>query len=203
MKAFFINTLLVLAVFFNMNCAKKITSKAPPIVGSSKEVIYVPFTKDLRQRIENSNLDIKKVQFFVDQQLVMRRSLGSEKADVKSGELLFEKGQYVNEVIVPAYTPGVLENINGDRIKISFEAQGNSIEFAALNENSFYRLVGSNWNNSNGTADIVYENKVYRIQCGTCSSAGDAKLVVIKKEVDNIQNQKRVVGGRKISDTPN
>lgn len=188
----------IVVIFYS--CHKKIVvASAPPIVATSREVLYVPFTKELRQRVLNSNLDIKKIQFFVDQQLVMKRSLGSEKADVKSGEILFEKGEYVNEVIVPAFTPGVLETINGDRMKISFELQNNEIEFAALGDNEVFRLVGSNWNNANGTADILYENKVYRVQCGSCSSAGDAKLVVIKKEIDKIDNKKRVVEGRKIS----
>ncbi|GAC1383810.1 MAG: hypothetical protein NVSMB45_11400 [Ginsengibacter sp.] len=196
---FLINVLL--SAFLISSCAKKIlVASAPPVVSTTKEVLYVPFTKQLRQRIENNNLDIKKIQFFVDQQLIMRRTLGTEKADVKSGELLFEKGQYINEVVIPAFTPGVLENIAGDRMKISFEIQNNEIEFAALGDNTFYRLVGSNWNNANGSADIVYENKVYRVVCGSCSSAGDAKLVVIKKEIDKMDNKKRIVQGRKITE---
>ncbi len=201
MRKYFLLILSGAAVFFTAGCAKKIVvASAPPVVATSKEVLYVPFTKELRQRIENNNLDIKKIQFFVDQQLIMRRTLGTEKADVKSGELLFEKGQYINEVVIPAFTPGVLESINGDRMKISFEVQNNEIEFAALGDNTFFRLVGSNWNNANGSADIVYENKVYRVVCGSCSSAGDAKLVVIKKEIDKMDNKKRIVQGRKIAD---
>ena len=200
MKNIFLVNLFSALLFFS-SCAKKtLVASAPPVVATTKEVLYVPFTKELRQRIENNNLDIKKIQFFVDQQLIMRRTLGTEKADVKSGELLFEKGQYINEVVIPAFTPGVLENMAGDRMKISFEIQNNEIEFAALGDNTFYRLVGSNWNNANGSADIVYENKVYRVVCGSCSSAGDAKLVVIKKEIDKMDNKKRIVQGRKITD---
>ena len=200
MKNIFLINVLLSAILLS-SCAKKtLVASAPPVVSTTKEVLYVPFTKELRQRIENNNLDIKKIQFFVDQQLIMRRTLGTEKADVKSGELLFEKGQYINEVVIPAFTPGVLENIAGDRMKISFEIQNNEIEFAALGDNTFYRLVGSNWNNANGSADIVYENKVYRVVCGSCSSAGDAKLVVIKKEIDKMDNKKRIVQGRKITE---
>jgi hypothetical protein len=195
MKKLPVPILASLFLFFCFSCSNKMQPKKTP--EKKEDTVYVAFTKGLRQRVANNNIDIKKVQFFIDQKLILRRTLGSEKAEVQSGVILFEKGAYINEIIIPAFTPGVCENVNGDRLRISFEKQGNYIEFAALSD-SYFKLTGSNWDVANGTADINYDNFTYKVQCASCSSAGEAKLVVIKKEIDNMQQMQRVVEGRKV-----
>ena len=45
----------------------------------------VPFTKDLRQKLERENIDLKQVQFYIDQKLVLDRNLGDQKVAVTSG----------------------------------------------------------------------------------------------------------------------
>jgi hypothetical protein len=61
---------------------------------------YVPFTRELKQRLERDNVDLKQVQFYIDQKVVMTRNLGNEKVEVSSGVVKFSNGEYVNEVIV-------------------------------------------------------------------------------------------------------
>jgi len=196
MRKFILPIFASLCLVILFSCSDKITPKKSQ-EKKVEDTVYVAFTKALRQRITSNNIDIKKVQFFIDQKLILRRTLGSEKAEVQSGVILFEKGAYVNEIIIPAYTPGVCESINGERLRISFEKQGNYIEFAALND-VYFKLTGSNWDVNNGTADITYDNNTYKVQCASCGSAGEAKLVVIKKEIDNMQQMQRVVEGRKV-----
>lgn len=199
MRKFVFPVIAVVCLLICFSCSRKTYPKKPAQVQVKKEdTVFVAFTKALRQRVLNSNLDLKRVQFFVDQKLILRRTLGSEKAEVESGVILFEKGAYVNEIVIPAYTPGVCESVNGDRMRVSFEKQGNFLEFAALGDNTTFKLAGTNWDTVNGTADVTYENFTYKIQCATCNSAGDAKLVVIKKEIDSLNQQQRVVEGRKV-----
>ena len=166
---------------------------------ASKDTVYIPFSKQLKQRVQNSNLDIKKVQFFVDQKLILRRSLGTQKSEIKSGVILFENGQYINEVIIPKYTPGICENVIGDKLMISFELQNNSIAFGpgGLNQD-YFTLYARNWNN--GSAEMTYDNNSYKVQCVTCSNVGEVRLVVKKSEADKFQKNQRVVEGRKVTD---
>ncbi len=172
-------------------------SRHASAVKPSTDTFYIPFTKDLKKRIENNNLDIKKVQFFIDERLVLRRSLGTQKSDIKSGVVLFENGQYINEVIIPRHTPAVCESVTGDRLMISFELQNNDIEFGpgGANEN-YFTLYAKNWNG--GSADITYDNKLYKVQCATCYNAGDVRLVIRKSEADKLQRTQRIVEGRKV-----
>ncbi len=52
---------------------------------SRKMSNYVPFTRDLRQKLEKENIDLKQVQFYVDQKLILNRNLGDQKLVVNSG----------------------------------------------------------------------------------------------------------------------
>ncbi|MFT3935951.1 MAG: hypothetical protein QM726_20140 [Chitinophagaceae bacterium] len=184
-------TLAMTAIIFLAACS---SSKH-----AAKDSAYIPFTKQLKQRIETSQLDIKKVQFFLDQKLVLRRSLGTQKSEIKSGVILFENGQYINEVIIPKNTPGVCENVIGDKLMISFEVQNNSIAFGpgGLNGN-YFTLYARNWNN--GAAEMTYDNNTYKVQCATCANVGEVRLAVMKSEADKLQRSQRVVEGRKVTD---
>jgi hypothetical protein len=61
---------------------------------SSSRKNFVPFTRDLRAKLEKENIDLRQVQFYVDQKLVLSRNLGDQKVEVKSGVVKLENGQY-------------------------------------------------------------------------------------------------------------
>src|SRR5580693_6615035 len=90
---------------------------------------YVPFTRDLKQKLDKENIDLKQVQFYVDQKLILNRNLGDQKIAVSSGVVKLENGKYINEVIIPSFTPGICENTEGDRLMISFEKGNNDLAF--------------------------------------------------------------------------
>jgi hypothetical protein len=183
-------------IIFLSACGSSKHASAPK---STTDTVYTPFTKSLKARIENNHLDIKKIQFFVDQRLVLRRSLGTQKNDIKSGVILSENGQSINEVIIPKNTPGVCLGYNGDKLMVSFESENNDVEFGpgGLND-TYFTLYARNW--SGGMADITYDNKTYKVQCASCYNAGDVRLLVRKSEADKIEKTQRIVEGRKVED---
>jgi hypothetical protein len=161
--------------------------------------LYVPFTKDLLDRINSNNLDIKKVQFFIDQRLILRRTLGTQKSNIKGGQILFENGLYIHEVIIPKYTPGVCEGFDGDRISISFELQNNDIKFGPHGNNQeSFTLSARNWNN--GTGEITYDNATYTVKCAACPNVALTTLLVKKSEAHRLQKTQRIVRGRRVTD---
>src|SRR6202012_4177808 len=90
---------------------------------------FVPFTKDLKAKLEKENIDLKQVQFYVDQKLILNRNLGDQKVVVSSGVVKLENGKYINEVIIPSFTPGVCESSDNGKLLISFEKGNNSLAF--------------------------------------------------------------------------
>jgi hypothetical protein len=157
---------------------------------------FVPFTRQLQQRLERDNVDLHQLQFYIDQGLVMSRYVGSEKAQVNAGVLKFENGQYINEVIVPSFTRGICEDISNDRLMISFEKGNNDIAFGPGTGYSAddYVLYGTDWRN--GTALITFDNNKFRVHCNTCTDVATARLMVKRSEIDKIEKKSRVVEGR-------
>src|SRR5579872_2832562 len=123
---------------------------------------YVPFTRDLKQRLERDNIDLKQVQFYVDQKLILNRNLGDVKVEVHSGVVKMENGKYINEVIIPALTPGICDGAEGDKLMISFEKGNNNLPFGPGSGYTFneYSLYGVEW--KNGTTAVMYDSNKFR-----------------------------------------
>jgi hypothetical protein len=181
--------LALLSLLFLLSCSnsRSVTSKK-----------YVPFTRQLEQRLERDNIDLHQLQFYIDQGLVMSRYVGNEKAQVNAGVLKFENGQYINEVIIPSFTQGVCEDISNGKLMISFEKGNNDIAFGPGSGYSAdeYVLYGTEWRN--GTALITFDNNKFRVHCSTCTDVATARLMVKKSEIDKIEKKSRVVEGREV-----
>src|ERR1700744_1383979 len=128
MKKTFLLSLMSLgfvACVISSGCHRKAFATGPESNGN--DTSYITFTKSLKDRLDHDGVDVTKIQFYIDQKLTLRRVMGSEKGGVKSGIILFDNGQYVNELVIPAYTPGVCEKTSGDGLKISFDAPGKTL----------------------------------------------------------------------------
>ncbi len=172
--------------------------QAPTFTPPEEKAVFVPFTREMYDRLIDEGIDIKKVQFFIDQKIVLSRYLDSAKTLVSAGIIKMSKGKIVNEIVIPAYTPGVCEVIEDDGLRISFDRQGGSIKF--LNDETyspkFFIFTGTNWNN--GTAEVEYAEKTYRASCANCGSVAEAKLVVKQSEMDKMDKKTRTLTGRKV-----
>ena len=158
----------------------------------------VPFTKDLRQKLEKENIDLKQVQFYIDQKLVLDRNLGDQKLQVTSGIVKLENGKYINQVIIPAFTPGVCENAEGEKLLISFEKGNNNLPFGPGSGYTFneYSLYGAEWRN--GTTAVTYDSNKFRARCGTCQDVASVTLLVRKSVMDKIERKSRILKGRTV-----
>ena len=158
----------------------------------------VPFTKDLRQKLEKENIDLKQVQFYIDQKLILDRNLGDQKIQVTSGVVKLENGKYINQVIVPAFTPGVCESAVGDRLLISFEKGNNNLPFGPGSGYTFneYSLYGTEWRN--GTTAVTYDSNKFRARCGTCQDVASVTLLVRKSMLDKVERKSRTLKGRTV-----
>lgn len=159
---------------------------------------YVPFTRDLKQKLERDNIDLKEVQFYIDQKLILSRNLGDEKIAVSSGVVKLQDGKYINEVIVPSFTPGICEGAEGDRLLISFEKGNNNLAFGPGSGYTFndYVLYGTEW--KNGTAAVTYDSNKFRARCGTCQDVASATLVIRRKVAERWERKTRTLKGRTV-----
>jgi hypothetical protein len=182
-------SLFLPALFFLFSCSSSRVSRQS----------LTPFTKDLRLKLEKENIDLKQVQFYTDQKVVLSRNLGDQKIGVTSGVVRLESGKYVNEVIIPAFTPGVCESTEGDKLMISFEKGNNNLAFGPGSGYTFneYSLYGTEWRN--GTAAVTYDSNKFRARCGSCQDIASITLLIRKKELDKIEHKSRTLKGRTVS----
>lgn len=166
-----------------------------------KEIVdtttYVPFTRDLFNRIRAYNIDVRRVQFFIDQKLVLTRNMDQYKAEVTSGVIKFMNGKYINEIIIPANAPCICDSVDTDGLRVSFDRSGNQFKFINNKYSpDFFIFSGTNW--KDGGCDVMFDKSVYRANCGTCNSAADIKLLVRQSDIDNTQKKTKILGGRRI-----
>ena len=158
----------------------------------------VPFTKDLKQKLEGGNIDLKQVQFYVDQKIVLERNLGDQKVEVTSGVVKLENGKYINEVIIPALTPGICEGVEGDKLMISFEKGNNNLPFGPGSGYTFneYSLYGVEWKNA--TTAVMYDSNKFRAHCGSCQDVASVTLLIRKNVKDKLEHKSRTLKGRTV-----
>jgi len=159
----------------------------------------VPFTRDLKLKLESSNINLNQVQFYVDQELVLSRNMGVQKVEVKSGLVKLKNGQYINEVIIPAYTPGVCSGIDNDKLMVSFEKGNSTLAFGPGSGYTFndFVLYGTEW--KNGTAAVNYNSSKFRASCGSCSDVASVTLLIKKKVFEKMDRKSRTLKGRTVS----
>jgi hypothetical protein len=156
------------------------------------------FTAEVRARVESSSTPVSKLQFYIDQDVELRREVTADEAKVTTdGKVILLNGKYVNVILLKKNTPGVCTNAGPNKLDIAFETgDGKSLTFGVLNSygsDGSYRIFADAWNNEHGR--IRYDGKLYNIQPNSI----EAKLMIKKKEADKFEITKRTMKGRKVS----
>ena len=174
---------------------KVVTQSADCCGGSVDADSMIPFTRELYNRLRNNNQDIRKLQFFVDQTLILSRGLSQDKLYIDQGKVINQSGVNENKIELPTLTPGVIEGIDPDGLRIAFESGNNTLKFINNKYSpEFFIFSGTNWDN--GTAEVPYRGTTYRASCGTCSSVSEARLVVRQKDINAGDTKTSTIGGR-------
>lgn len=174
---------------------KAVTQSADCCGGNVDADSMIPFTRELYNRLRNNNQDIRKLQFFVDQTLILSRGLSQDKLYIDQGKVVNQSGVNENKIELPTLTPGVVEGVDPDGLRVAFESGNNTLKFINNKYSpEFFIFSGTNWDN--GTAEVPYRGTTYRASCGTCSSVSEARLVVRQKDINAGDTKTSTIGGR-------
>ncbi|MEZ4958650.1 MAG: hypothetical protein R2830_02410 [Saprospiraceae bacterium] len=153
------------------------------------------FTQDLYERYNWSENDLKKIQFYVSQDVVLKRELKGGSSDIVSGTIKIEDGRQIEEVIIRKGTPGAfIFSPKSERFAIGFEDSnerylmfGPSPKFSDR-----YVMLASDWNRRTG--EVTYDNKKWRVS----SDDAFAALLVDLRKISKVDVNSRVAKGRKV-----
>lgn len=154
------------------------------------------FTNNLYKERGWTEEELRKVQFYLSDDIVLRRQLTGSKFEVNSGEIKIVDGRKVEEIMIPKNTPGVLLfRPKENRFAVSFEERGDE-KYLVFGPNpkagGRFVLLASEWNRNQGI--VTYEGKKYRVS----SQSAYAALMVDLKKIRQTELKSRTAGGRRI-----
>ena len=153
------------------------------------------FTQDLYERYRWSDDELKKIQFYVSQDIVLKRELTGGSSDIVSGKIKIEDGRRIEEVVIRKGTPGAfIFSPKSERFAIGFEdANERYLMFGPSPKYSDrYVLLASDWDKKRG--EVSYDNKTWRVS----SEAAFAALLVDLRKINKVDVNSRVAKGRKV-----
>ncbi|MFK5854620.1 MAG: hypothetical protein QM503_00725 [Bacteroidota bacterium] len=150
------------------------------------------FTEDVRDNLKDNYLDVKKVQFYNSDKIVLKRNLTKEETQIAKGTIRLKNGEYFEEIVIPKKTKGVATRDGEKFLRIAFEVGENRNLRFTLNENNEYQISADNWKNDYGC--VVYDTTKYFI----VPNSSNALLLVNKEYISNFEKKRRVLKGRSV-----
>ena len=119
-----------------------------------------PFTHEIREDYDFGDAELKNIQYYLSEDIVLTRELSSNESTVTSGHSIkIVNNKRVEEIIFRAGTPGIATFVGEDYFEISFE-KGQTLFFWAGDDFAGkYKLYAFNW--TNGVGEIHYEDKLF------------------------------------------
>lgn len=154
-----------------------------------------PFTNELRVDNQWSKGDLKNIQFYTSNKIVLNRQLKSNETEIVSGKIKMVDGKRVEQVIIKKGTPGVAVAFpDAERIAVSFEISDQYYLTFGVNPKRgkrFY-LLGKDWKGKIGK--VTYDDRVFL----TSPESSDVFLAIDLKRINKEDYKVRTAKGRKL-----
>lgn len=153
------------------------------------------FTEDLNERYRWTEDELKKIQFYVSQDIVMKREISGGDREIVSGKIKIEDGRQIEEVVIRKGTPGAyLFSPKEERFAIGFEESNERylIFGPSPKYSDRFVLMASDWDRRSGS--VTYDNKTWRVS----SDNAYAALLVDLRKINKVDVNSRVAKGRKV-----
>lgn len=155
----------------------------------------VPYTNSMKQQHGWNDEQVKRIQFYVSHDVVLRRDHTQGSTDIVHGKIKTIRGKQVEEIIIPVGTKGVVTQIpKTDKLLVSFELSDEHYLSFGVNPNvgDKFVLLASDWNN--GTGKVHYAGQEYY----TDPDSKYAYLMVDLRKIQKMELRQRVARGRKV-----
>lgn len=160
------------------------------MISCSPRLTY--FNKEMVKEYQWSEEDLKKIQFYLSEDLVLSRRLNTGESTIQSGKIKIVNGEKIEQVIIKKGTPGLLQFMpKEERYAISFDnsSPDKYLIFGTNPKmNSRIVLMGKEWDRRSGK--VTYNNSVYDISANAAFSSLLVNLKRAKKVEENTEYAK-------------
>ena len=166
------------------------------VLGLSSCKTLVPFTEDLRSSNNWNEAQLKQIQYYNSETIVLHRQLKSNETVIISGKIKMIDGKQVEEIIIKKGTPGIISAIpDGSRLAVSFEiGDDHYLTFGIDSKRGGRYYLRLKDFKKNQYALVSYFDKTYNI----APQALNAYLQVNMKKINKLKTELRVAKGRKL-----
>ncbi len=166
------------------------------ILLSSCSAKLTPFTQDLYDKHRWSDSELKKIQFYLSEDVILLRQMTSGESHITAGKIRIENGRRIEEVRIPAGTPGVLLfKPREKRFAVSFESNDDDL-YLMFGPNpkmhNRYALLAREWDEEQGK--VHYNGNLYDAD----TRSAFATLMVDLKKTGTTEYNSRKAEGRRI-----
>ncbi len=154
-----------------------------------------PLTQGMVEEFDWTETDLKRVQFYLSNDIVLTRDLGREESRITNGKVRVVNGREVEEVRFKKNTPGVIIfSPKGNKYAVSFESSDDKylIFGPSKKAKGRYVLLAKDWTKNRGK--VTYDGKVYN----TSSNSAYANLLVDIKLARSTKYKSKEAEGRRI-----
>ena len=154
------------------------------------------FSERLYQDGNWSEQELKDIQFYTSDNIILRRQIRSGQSKIVDGEIKMINGRKVEEIIVKKGTPGVfVKKTNDKNMAISFESGKDKFLVFGPNKKigGRYALKANNWDRNKG--QVTYAGKTFTITVVD-------EVPMLQVDLSNRTNttrKSRVAKGRKVN----
>lgn len=156
----------------------------------------VPFTNQVRAEHSLTESDIRRIQFYLSDDIVLQRAeKNKDEKGTEGGKLVVSSAASMEQVAIPEGTPGVVVKVfDNKKIAVSFEDTDDKyLVFGDPDGSGRYTLLAADWKNSRGK--VNYAGKTYYAMPGS----EKAYLIFELQKVRKFKKDQRTVGGRKVN----
>jgi len=171
------------------------------IMGCSQKVEHTSFSSDIVNKYALDDFDMKNIQFFVSNDIILYKEKAVDASSVIDGKLVVNQSQHSNVIKIEAGTPCVVVCSSSHQIKVSFD---NGIELTFLNphkkcckKNTKYYLAANKVKNGVATVDILGET--YIVQ----QKSAFAYLTIEKEYFEESDKNSLIAEGRVVGEFNN
>lgn len=171
--------LIATSIFFLSSCAEK---------------IY--FTQAIRDQYQLTPEEIKGIQFYLSDAVVLRKGEVSEnEKSTEDGTLIIQSGRSIDQLTFKPNTKGGVEQVYDNKgLTVAFEeGAGNFLVFSsAKNRNGLYTLQALSWDDGRGK--LNYGNAIWYAARGSEQAA----LLFKMKSIRKLRVNEKVAKGRTV-----
>lgn len=173
--------LALLIIISLSSCSKSLTS----------------FTEKLYDEQNWSDAELKRIQFYLSDDIVLRRDAGTSQSRLNDGQIQIIDGRRVEQVVFKKGTPGVFVfSPSKDKFAISFEDDNDKyLMFGPSKKwSGRFVLLAKEWKRNRGK--VRYNDKIWN----TSSESAYTALLVDLKKASKTKYKSTSVKGRKIGE---